>query len=152
MVRYELNYQLRYSHTIEEMHKRYLERWDLILNFLQIVLGSAVFADFGGNVVFGLMLVILSTVSFVWQPGKASLLFAKRAEYYARLIINESSLTDEELRNALCEAAEGAPSEYGVLTKPAEFRAAYALGSKPTGDLTICETIAAFIAGDVPRA
>ncbi|MGE6284726.1 hypothetical protein ACLHZ9_06770 [Aeromonas media] len=152
MSRYDLKYQLRYSHAIEDMHKRYLERWDSFLSFLQIILGSAVFADFGGNMIFGSLLVSLSTISFVWQPGKHSLLFAKRAEYYAHLIICEPNLTDEELRVALCEATEGAPSEYGVLIKPAEMRAAYALGTTPTGKLTACETVAAFIAGDVPRA
>ena len=151
MSRYDLKYQMRYSHAIEEMHKRYLERWDSILSFLQIIFGSAVFADFGGNMYFGFLLVSLSTVSFVWQPGKQSLLFAKRAEYYARLIIKEPTMEDEELRAALCEAAEGAPSEYGVLTKPAEMRAAYALGTSPPKELTVCETVAAFIAGDVPR-
>ncbi|WP_323909079.1 hypothetical protein [Aeromonas caviae] len=152
MPRHKLNFDLHYGHAIEMMHARFWARSDRLLTFFQIVLGSAVFADVGNNMLFGGLLVVLSTLSFVWQPAMTALRFAKRGENYARLIINESTMTDDELRAALSKAAEDMPSELGVLTNPAHMRACIELGCPPTTKLTFWETVAAFIAGDVPKA
>ncbi|MND21541.1 hypothetical protein D3C80_119070 [compost metagenome] len=152
MVRHELKFVLHYSHAIEVMHARFLARIDRLLTFFQIVLGSAVFARLDGTMWYGLVMVVLATGSFVWQPAMTSLRFAKRGENYARLIINETTMTDEELRAALSEAAEDMPAELGVLTNPAHIRASIEIGCQPTTKLTFWETVAAFIAGDVPRA
>ncbi|MGY3853989.1 hypothetical protein ACW5W8_14345 [Aeromonas aquatilis] len=151
MSRHNLNYQLRYSHAIEDMHARFWARSDRLLTFFQIVLGSAVFADVGNNMLFGGLLVVLSTLSFVWQPAMTALRFAKRGENYARLIINEPTMSDDDLRAALSSATEDMPSEIGLLTKAAELRATYALGCTTTQKLTFWETVFAFIAGDVPK-
>jgi|GEM_PF-6786910 len=61
-------------------------------------------------------------------------------------------MSDDELRAALSKAAEDMPSELGVLTNPAHMRACIELGCPPTTKLTFWETVAAFIAGDVPKA
>ena len=152
MTRHKLNFDIHYGHAIEAMHARFWARSDRLLTFFQIVLGSAVFADVGNNMLFGGLLVVLSTMSFVWQPAMTSLHFAKRQENYARLIINEPTMSEEELRAALSKAAEDMPAELGLLTNPAHMRACIELGCPPTTTLTFWEKVAAFIAGDVPRA
>lgn len=152
MASHELKFVLHYSHAIEVMHARFLARIDRILTFVQIVLGSVVFAEVEGTMWYGFLMVVLATGSFVWQPAMSSLRFAKRGENYARLIILEPTMSDEEMRAALSKAAEDMPSELGVLTNPAHIRASIELGCPPTTTLTWMEKVAAFIAGDVPRA
>jgi len=152
MVSHELKFLLHYSHAIEVMHARFLARIDRILTFFQIVLGSAVFAEIDGTMWYGFLMVVLATGSFVWQPAMSSLRFAKRGENYARLIILEPTMSDEELRAALSKETEDVPFELGVLTNPAHMRASIEIGSSPTITLTFMEKVAAFIAGDVPRA
>lgn len=152
MVRHELKFVLYYSHAIEVMHARFLARIDRLLTFVQIVLGSVVFAGVEGTMLYGFLVVVLATGSFVWQPAMTSLRFAKRGESYARLILNEPTMTDDELRATLTKTAEDMPAELGVLTNPAHMRACIELGCPPTTKLTFWETVAAFIAGDVPKA
>ncbi len=136
MPRHKLNFDLHYGHAIEMMHARFLARIDRLLTFAQILLGSAVFAGADGTMWYGLVVAILATGSFVWQPAMSSLRFSKRGEHYAQLIINEPTMSDDELRAALSKAAEDMPSELGVLTNPAHMRACIEIGSTPTTKLT----------------
>lgn len=151
MTRHELKFTLYYSQTFEEMHARFWGRTDRLLTFLQIVLGSAVFADVGNNMLFGGLLVALSSASFVLQPAMAAIRHTKRDAMYTALILRESQLSDEQLQIELAKAAEDKPTTLGLLANPAHMRACIEIGCPPTTTLTFWEKMAALIAGDIPR-
>ncbi|GAA4493366.1 hypothetical protein [Pseudaeromonas paramecii] len=151
MKRDDLQFQLSYSYFMESMHARLYSRVDKLLTFAQLVLGSSVFASFGENWFLGLALVILSAISFVWQPAAKSHVYAGRADNYAKLMYRADELTDQELESQLTSTVEDIFDEVGALTSAAYMRAAIQLGRQCDTKLSGIEKVLAWLAGDLPR-
>jgi hypothetical protein len=151
MKREELIFHANYCFFIESMHARFLSRADKLLTFIQLVIGSSVFASVDSPMLLGGALVSFSALSFVWQPAVNATLFANRADQYARLLYREQKLSDEELNNELASCVQNSYSEIGLLCAPAYKRAAIKLGLLNDKKLTRSEALAAWFAGDLPR-
>lgn len=145
-----LEFGVYYSLTLCEMHARFWGRADKWLSFLQIALGSAVFASVGDTMVFGGLLVAMTAFTFVWQPGVTAMKFAMQRQKYQELAHKMVKLSDEELSAAISDISENDPSEFGLLTNPAEARASIRMRGSPNIELTIWEKIMAWLAGDLP--
>lgn len=151
MNREDLIFHLNYCFFIESLHARFLSRADKLLTFIQLVLGSSVFASIDSPMLLGGALVSLSALSFVWQPAVNAVPFADRADKYARLMYREHALSDEELNAELTSFVQGSYNELGFLCAPAYKRAAIKLGRVNDKKLTRLESVAAWFAGDLPR-
>lgn len=151
MNREDLIFHLNYCFFIESLHARFLSRADKLLTFIQLVLGSSVFAAVNSPMLLGGALVSFSALSFVWQPAVNAVPFADRADKYARLMYREHSLSDEELNAELTAFVQGSYNELGFLCAPAYKRAAIKLGRVNDKKLTRLESVAAWFAGDLPR-
>jgi hypothetical protein len=58
-------FNIRYSLHIETMQATFYNRLDKLLTFIQIMLGSAIFASFGSLPLFGAAVAATSAASFV---------------------------------------------------------------------------------------
>ncbi|POR52771.1 hypothetical protein B0G62_10468 [Paraburkholderia eburnea] len=148
--RSETEFQIGYSIRLEKMQAMLLARADRIVNFLQIVLSAAVIAN-TAPVLTGVVLAILSTYSFVWQPGGKSMLALAQKQKYENLQSQAASLDDGELHKRYCDLAESDSQAIGSLTRPAHMGEMIRLGIPPDFQLTRLERVFAFLAGDLPR-
>lgn len=60
-------FNIRYSFHIETMQATLYSRLDRLMSFVQIMLGSAIFAAYGSLPLFGAVVACISAISFVWQ-------------------------------------------------------------------------------------
>jgi hypothetical protein len=148
--RFDTEFQIGYSIRLEKMQAMLLSRTDRIVNFLQIVLSAAVISN-SAPVLTGLVLAVLSTYSFVWQPGAKSMLALTQKQKYENLQAQASTLDDNELHKRYCDLAESDSLVIGSLTRPAHLGEMIRLGQPPDFKLTTLEQIFAFFAGDLPR-
>lgn len=136
------------------MHATLLNRLDKILIFFQIILGSAVFASYGSSSLFGFLITVLAIVSFVWQPSKAAFAHDLQAKKIKALITKQNIFTESELLNEYSRAEETDNSTIGLLLNAAHKRALIATGYEVEAreiTLTKTESVAAWLAGDLPR-
>lgn len=154
MTRDTIVFHIRYSFHIETMHATFYNRLDKLLTFSQILLGSVIFATFGNLALLGAMVTVLSIISFVWQPGKAGLLYEIQSKKMKELITKPSTFSDAELHAAYIKAEETDNPILGLLRDAAYKRTLIALGRSAESSaikLSLLETIAAWFAGDVPK-
>ncbi|MEX6381592.1 hypothetical protein ACON3F_04875 [Providencia hangzhouensis] len=153
MTQESLNFKIHNSFFIETMHATLLNRLDKILIFLQIVLGSAVFASYGNTPLFGFLITVLAVISFVWQPSKAAFAHDLQAKKMKLLITNQNTFTEIELLKEYSRAEETDNPTIGLLLSAAHKRALIATGYNEEArkiKLTKSESITAWLAGDLP--
>lgn len=154
MTRESTLFNIRYSFHIETMQATLYSRLDRLMSFVQIMLGSAIFAAYGSLPLFGAVVACISAISFVWQPGKAAMLCEVQAKKMKELINKPSNFSAEELHAAYLRAEEGDNPTLGLLRDAAHKRALIALGRSQESmaiQLTPFEKIAALFAGDLPK-
>ncbi|MGY0145235.1 hypothetical protein [Edwardsiella tarda] len=154
MTRDDIIFRIRYSFYIETMHATLYNRLERILTFIQIMLGSAIFAAYGSVPLFGAAVATTSIASFVWQPGKTAMLHETQAKQMKTLITAPDNITDADLHVAYIKAEEGDNPTLGMLRDPAYKRALISLGRSPESaaiKLNMSEKIAAWFAGDLPK-
>lgn len=154
MTRESLLIKIRYSFHIETMQETFYSKLDRYITFIQIILGSAIFASFGSTPLLGAIVTVISVASFVWQPGKTAMLCSIQARKMKMLLNKAPDLSDEELRAAFINAEEGDNPTLGLLRDVAYKRALIALGYSSEAEsitLTTSEKIAAWFAGDLPK-
>ncbi|MHA1086870.1 hypothetical protein [Enterobacter ludwigii] len=147
-------FNIRYSFHIETMQATFYNRLDKLLTFIQIMLGSAIFASFGSLPLFGAAVAATSAASFVWQPGKAAMLCDNQSRKMKELINKPKSVPDEELHSAYLRAEEGDNPTLGLLRDAAHKRALIALGRSSEAKkitLSFPEKVTAWFAGDLPK-
>ncbi|EMJ3724572.1 hypothetical protein R2E44_002397, partial [Klebsiella pneumoniae] len=98
MTRDDMIFDVNYSFHLEKMYFTVLTRIDKAITMLLIVLGFSVFAPFMNLFLFGVTVAFLSVIQLVYQFGQAAGLSKEQMRQYRRLLVELSSLTDEELR------------------------------------------------------
>ncbi|AIJ10563.1 MULTISPECIES: hypothetical protein [Edwardsiella] len=154
MTRDELLFSIRYSFYIEKMHAILYARLDRLLTFVQITLGSAIFATYGSAPLFGAVIAVISIASFVWQPGKTAMLHEIQAKQMKALITMPDSVSDADLHAAYVKVEEGDNPTLGMLRDPAYKRALISLGRSSESaaiKLNMSEKVAAWFSGDLPK-
>lgn len=62
-------FQLHYSYYLEVMTATLHGRADKLMTAIQLISGTAVFADTGLEWLFALPVVVIATIQLVWQPA-----------------------------------------------------------------------------------
>jgi len=150
MTRDELLFQIGYSIRLEKMQATLLARADRASNFLQIFLGVAVVADAYPKVI-GVAMAALAAISFVCQPGAKSTEARTQKQKYEKLLAEESTLLDQQLRTRYAELQESDSFIVGSLANPAHMGEQIRLGYVPDFQLNWFEKVCAALAGDLPR-
>ncbi|EOW4542477.1 hypothetical protein ACUHRZ_001355 [Raoultella planticola] len=154
MTRESTLFNIRYSFHIETMQATLYNRADKFLTFAQILLGSAIFADYGSLPIFGACVASISIASFVWQPGKMALLHEIQAKKMKALTTLPASISDDDLYASYQRAEETDNPTLGLLRDAAYKRAWIAMGHPEESKkvtLTVAEKITAWLAGDLPK-
>lgn len=153
MTRDKTIFNIRYSFHLETMHATLYNRLDKLLTFVQIMLGSVIFADYGNPLLFGALVTTISVICFVWQPGKAALLYDIQSKKMKELITKSDRLSDEELHSELLKAQESESQTLGLLRDAAHKRTFIALGRESESvpiKLKFTEKIISWFSGDLP--
>lgn len=154
MTRETTLFNIRYSYHIETMQATFYSRLDKLLTFVQLMLGSAIFASYGSLPLFGASVAAISAASFVWQPGKVAMLCEYQSKKMKELISCPASCSDEDLHAAYLRAEEGDNPTLGLLRDAAYKRALIALNRSSEAQkitLNFQEKAAAWFAGDLPK-
>jgi len=154
MTRDSTLFNIRYSFQIEAMHATLYNRVDKFLTFAQIILGSAIFADYGSLPIFGALVAVISIGSFIWQPGKAAILHEIQSKKMKLLVSKPSSVSDEELHSDYLIAQETDNSMLGLLRDAAHKRTLISFGRFTEANeikLSLIEKIVAWLSGDLPK-
>ena len=112
MTRDDMIFDVNYSFHLEKMYFTVLTRIDKAITMLLIVLGFSVFAPFMNLFLFGVTVAFLSVIQLVYQFGQAAGLSKEQMRQYRRLLVELSSLTDEELREKYIKIQDEKLSEY----------------------------------------
>ncbi|CAI0891940.1 Uncharacterised protein [Serratia fonticola] len=145
-------FHIRYSFHIETMHATLYNRLDKLLTFAQILLGSTIFATMGNLAFLGALVTVMAIISFVWQPGKAAMLYEIQAKKMKELITKPDTLSDSELHSAYTKAEETDNPTLGLLRDAAYNRALIVSGRESElVKLSLPEKVAAWFAGDLPK-
>lgn len=152
MSRYDLIFDITYSHYVEKMFATLTGRIDRLMTFLIILSGCGVFVSITGYVWFGAFIAALSVSQVVYQFSRSSGIATEQARLYLELITDEPSLTDEELLARFKKLQNADSKPWGCLELPAQKRAAISLDrTDKNRDLTKQEMFSAWLAGDLPR-
>lgn len=151
MTRDDLLFQIGYSIRLEKMQAMFLARVDRASNFLQMLLGIAVVTTKWPTIT-GVAVSALAAFSFVYQPSARATEAKAQKQRYEKLLAQTSSLSEEELHKQFSSTQETDSQVIGSLMNPAHFGEYVRLGLVPDCTLTSIEKVAAFIAGDLPRA
>ncbi|QLO37340.1 hypothetical protein HV213_16720 [Klebsiella sp. RHBSTW-00484] len=154
MTRETTIFNIRYSFYIETMQATFFNRMDRMLTFIQIMLGSAIFAAYGSIPLFGAVVAAISVISFVWQPGRVSMLCEVQSRKMKQLINLPASYSDEELHVAYLRAEEGDNPTLGLFRDAAHKRTLISFGRYSEAKairLSPVEKIMSWLAGDLPK-
>ena len=106
--RNDLVFELYYSYNLENLNYHLNDRLNKLLITIQLLLSSAVFGnldrsfpDFHLNIIIGFILAILSVLSLVYGFGEKAALSKVAKAQYQPLFKRYSTMTDEELNQAL---------------------------------------------------
>ncbi len=154
MTREALVFSIRYSFYLETMQAALYNRIDRLLNFAQIMLGSAIFAAYGSLTMFGAVVTAISAISFVWQPGKTAMLCELQSRAMKKLISLTYTAPDEQLNAEFLRAQEGDSPSLGLLRDAAHKRTLISLGRSQEAStirMSFVESAVAWFAGDLPK-
>ena len=139
------------SYYLNEMQSVLLGRIDKFISITLFVLGGSVMLSFSSLFIVGALISILSALQFFLQFGKQSDLANERSKKYLSLLHNSETISEEDLHLRLEELLKTDIPVFGVLYNPAYKRAAIKLDRVDETVLTKSESIAAWLAGDLPR-
>ncbi|AXS44318.1 MULTISPECIES: hypothetical protein [Klebsiella pneumoniae complex] len=152
MSRYDLIFDITYSHYVEKMFATLTGRIDRLMTFLIILSGCGVFVSITGYAWFGAFIAALSVSQVVYQFSRSSGIATEQARLYLELITDEPSLSDEELLARFKHLQNADSKPWGCLELPAQKRAAISLDrTDKNRELTKQEMFSAWLAGDLPR-
>ncbi|WP_428945286.1 hypothetical protein ACQK5W_04195 [Pantoea sp. FN060301] len=153
MERWELEYSIYLSHYKEKMYATLTGRIDKAINFALILTGSAVFANFGGNMFFGAAVASLAALSFVGEFSRKSSEALRMSKEYHQLIINKGDYTEPDLSKAFSELNKTDSPVWNCLSVAARNRTNLALYGKEKSHLeeyNTFDSIMSWLAGDKP--
>lgn len=100
LAKHELTFTIHYSHSLADMNACYYQRMSSCIDFLLIFLGAATMGATLNPFVIGLLVTLLSTLSFIVRPGEKSALFRVQQKRYIELSAIPPTNNDS-LREAL---------------------------------------------------
>lgn len=159
MTRESLMINIRYSFQLETMQATLCNRLDRCFAFVQIILGSVIWASYSFLPphilpLLGAIITVISVAGFALQPGRTAILCDIQARKMKALLSVPHDLPDEDLRVAFLKTEEGDNPVFGILRDAAYKRALTALGYASDAKLitlTLAEKIVAWMAGDLPK-
>ena len=132
--RTDLVFELYYSYNLENLNYHLNDRLNKLFITIQLLLSSAVFGDldrffpdFHLNIIIGFILAILSVLSLVYGFGEKAALSKVAQAQYQPLFKSFSTMTDDELKQALVASDLLNNNITGALTDIAHKRAAIQL-------------------------
>ncbi|MEC5321491.1 hypothetical protein VSX61_21585 [Brenneria populi subsp. brevivirga] len=151
MTRDDLEFDINYSYFIEKMNYTFLNRIDKGITLILIILGFSVFAPFSNMFIFGVIVALLSVLQLVYQFGQESGLSKEQMRQYKKLLIEFSSLTDDELRSGYLKIQDADSNPLRSLQDAAFKRTCIALGRDDETRLSLFQSAIAWFAGDLPQ-
>lgn len=150
MNRDDLEFDINYSYFIEKMNYTLLNRIDKGITLVLIVLGFSVFAPYSNMFFFGVAVAVLSVLQLVYQFGQEAGLSKEQMRQYKRMLVEFSSLSDEELRARYLKIQDADSNPWRSLQDAAFKRTCIALGRDDDTDITFLHSAIAWCAGDLP--
>lgn len=151
MTRDDLEFDIHYSYFIEKMNYTLLNRIDKGITLIYIVLGFSVFAPFSTMFLFGVAVAVLSVLQLVYQFGQEAGLSKEQMRQYKRLLVEFSTLPDEELRAKFLKIQDADSNPWRSLQDAAFKRTCITLGRKDDTEISFIHSAIAWFAGDLPR-
>lgn len=153
--RNDLVFELYYSYNLENLNYHLNDRLNKLLITIQLLLSSAVFGnldrffpDFHLNIIIGFILAILSVLSLVYGFGEKAALSKVAKAQYQPLFKRYSTMTDEELNQALITSDLLNNNITGALTNIAYKRAAIQLRLEDNTKLSRYQSFIAKFCGE----
>ena len=153
--RTNLVFELYYSYNLENLNYPLNDRLNKLLITIQLLLSSAVFGDldrffpdFHLNIIVGFILAILSVLSLVYGFGEKAALSKVAKAQYQPLFKRYSTMTDEELNQALITSDLLNNNITGALTDIAYKRASIQLELEDDTKLTCYQSFIAKFCGE----
>ena len=150
MKRNEVIFGIEYGFRMESYMSVFFTRLNNFIIFIQIALGSAVFANMGSSSLFGAIISCLGIYQVVYNPYKTASDAKAQTREYSLLMMQASKKTDDELLERFMDIKKGDSEILGVFQTPAFKRSAIKLNLENTHKLNFLEKTFAFIGGDVP--
>ena len=144
-------FQLHYCYNLELMTATFHGRADKLMTAIQIISGTAVFADTGLEWLFALPVVVIATIQLVWQPAIISERASVQSRQYGELLYAVDELTPELIAQKLKTLHHSDSAPFGSLSNPAYKRTAIACGRTDDTKLSFQEKLFAWFAGCLPR-
>lgn len=151
MTRDDVEFDIYYSYFLEKMNYTLLNRIDKGITLVLIVLGFSVFAPFSNMFIFGVSVAILSVLQLVYQFGQEAGLSKEQMRQYKRMLIEFSTLSDDDLRARYLKIQDADSNPWRSLQDAAFKRTCIALGRNDDSDMTFTHSMIAWFAGDLPR-
>ncbi|HBK1080010.1 hypothetical protein ACSF6K_17910 [Escherichia coli] len=152
MTRDDLAFDIHYSFFLEKMNYTLLNRIDKSITLVLIVLGFSVFAPYSNMFIFGASVAILSVLQLVYQFGQEAGLSKEQMRQYKRLIVEFSSLSDDELRTRFLKVQDADSNPWRSLQDAAFKRTCIVLGRVDESEISFMHSVIAWFAGDLPRS
>ena len=143
-----IKFDIRYSFHLETMHATLCNRIDRGLTCLQLVLGSAVFANISIAPIIGAIITLLAAVSLVYQFSASAMKANIQAKNYKAMLYSNDS--DDQLKAKFISCQDNDSDAFGVLRNAAHIRASIACEIADSYQLSRFEKFAAWLAGDLP--
>lgn len=136
MTRDELEFSIHYSRRLEAMSATLLGRIDRSISLVQFCLGASAFASVASVQAVGCIIVLLSAVAMVYQPGVKAGSAEVQKRQYASLAAKMASLSDEALADEFAKIQESDSAEVGTLCNVAYNGELIRMGLPPAHSLT----------------
>lgn len=141
MTRDDLAFDIHYSFFLEKMNYTLLNRIDKSITLVLIVLGFSVFAPYSNMFIFGASVAILSVLQLVYQFGQEAGLSKEQMRQYKRLIVEFSSLSDDELRTRFLKVQDADSNPWRSLQDAAFKRTCIALGRVDESEISFMHSV-----------
>lgn len=154
MSRANLEFQVDYSIALEEMQMVLFGRLDRFCTFLQLVLGTAVFAEMIPSVIAGACVAVVAAIQVTYQPGSRSMEAKYQRARYILLKKDSNVMDDDELQESLAELQGDDSPVLGALTHPAYLSTSIARGltiDKDLRSMNRYQSVCSFFAGNYPK-
>lgn len=132
--RSDLVFKLYYSYNLERLFYCFNSRLNNLFTIIQLLLSSAIIGDlsryasnFNLNIAIGIILAILSALSFVYRLGEKAVASQIAMNRYSVLIHRYSTMSDDEISEALLETSSIDSPITGSLVEIAYKRSAIQL-------------------------
>lgn len=144
-------FHLHHCYYLEAMTATFHGRADKLMTAIQLISGTAVFANTGMGWLFALPVVVIATIQLVWQPAIISERANVQSRLYGELIYEGEDLTPQLIAQKLKSLHNSDTATFGSLVNPAYKRAAIACGRINDVSLSFQEKLFAWFAGCLPR-